>query len=237
LKKLEEYYDWWYFRCYHRYHEKKEALQRAYGEIIQSAEISSHKGLALDVGCAYGFIVELLNKLGYEAYGIDVSKHACKVAKKNGQEVIRCSAEYLPFRNSVFSLVTSFEVLEHLNSAFKGIKEISRVLKNDGVFVGSTPYKNLSPLLHLVGGLYRIFRSGALKLKYFREIFHVCQHSIMDNPRKLFQKAGMKKVKTRKVFLLPVPPVFFNRFFYVPLPLLATHVRIVAEKNGSSLVC
>lgn len=236
MKKLEEYYDWWYFRCYHRYHEKKRALQKAYGEIIECAEVS-RGGLALDVGCAYGFIVELLNRLGYDAYGIDVSKHACRVAKRNGQDVVLCSGEYLPFRDSVFLLVTSFEVLEHFPSAYKGVKEIFRVLKGDGVFVGSTPNKSLSPLVHLVGGLYRIFRSGALKFKYFREVFHVCQVSVMDNVEQLFRKVGMRKVKTWKVFLLPIPPVFFGRYFYVPLPFFATHVRIVAEKNGCSMVC
>jgi len=58
----------------------------------------------------------------------------------------------------------------------------------------------------------------------------------MDNAEQLFKKAGMQKVKTQKVFLLPIPPVFFDRYFYVPLPFFATHVRIVAEKNGSSMV-
>jgi len=48
-------------------------------------------------------------------------------------------AHFLAFKDSSFDRIVCFEVLEHLSSPFKALKEFRRVLKNDGDVILSVP--------------------------------------------------------------------------------------------------
>ena len=48
-------------------------------------------------------------------------------------------AHFLPFRDGVFDKILCMEVLEHLESPSKGVMEMRRVLKEDGMIVISMP--------------------------------------------------------------------------------------------------
>lgn len=71
----------------------------------------------LDVGCAYGYLVESLRELGVEAYGIDASASAISnVAEEIKPYCAVCSAlDPLPENfPKHFDLVVTIEVIEHL---------------------------------------------------------------------------------------------------------------------------
>lgn len=48
-------------------------------------------------------------------------------------------ALFLPFKENIFEIVLSFEVLEHLYNPSKGLMEMRRVLKEEGQLVISVP--------------------------------------------------------------------------------------------------
>jgi len=48
-------------------------------------------------------------------------------------------AQKLPFKDKYFDVVVSFETIEHVDSPELIIKEVSRVLKPNSVFIVSTP--------------------------------------------------------------------------------------------------
>jgi SAM-dependent methyltransferase len=81
----------------------------------------------LEIGCAAGPIVKWLNEMGCEAHGIDVSDWA--VANRFHPNVIRASADDLPYETASFDLVFSCHALEHLpdSVADGAFAEISRV--------------------------------------------------------------------------------------------------------------
>lgn len=96
----------------------------------------------LDIGCNDGSFADILQKNGYVVYAIDVVKELVEYTKLKGIFAQIANAENLPFTDKKFDCVVMAEVLEHLYKPEDAIKEIDRVLKNDGLFVGSVPHVN-----------------------------------------------------------------------------------------------
>ncbi len=71
---------------------------------------------ALDVGCATGFLVEVLRERGIDAEGCDVSQFAVDHATPGAVGHIRVANLFagLPWADGAFELVTALEILEHL---------------------------------------------------------------------------------------------------------------------------
>lgn len=92
--------------------------------ILAGAAKIKNKAKVLDIGCGVGTLVEQFNKLGFDAYGVDVSKCAIK----NSIYPQKCSlvktTAKLKFPKQHFDLIVSREVLEHIPK-----KEISNCIK------------------------------------------------------------------------------------------------------------
>ena len=129
-----------YFRGYAsvKTRKMKEATCRGFLDFL---DVQFNKGLALDIGCCYGYSCGTCRELGYSVYGTDISSHALRQAKKIGNldNLLVCDAQKgLPFRIN-FDLVVCFEVLGHLEKPQMAIKCAFEVLKSKGMFVASTP--------------------------------------------------------------------------------------------------
>lgn len=88
------------------------------------------KDKVIDIGCAKGFLVYEFNKLGIDAFGVDVSKYAInKSPPKIKKKLFISSAHNLPFKKNEFKLAISINTIHNLNSTNcrKAIKETKRV--------------------------------------------------------------------------------------------------------------
>jgi len=49
---------------------------------------------------------------------------------------VQGDAHALPFRNEAFGMIVCFSVLEHLADLWQALREVWRILKDDGVLIG-----------------------------------------------------------------------------------------------------
>lgn len=106
-------------------------------------------GVTIDVACGEGYGGEILTRgtTVSQYRGIDVSDEAIRVARDRSQNWI--SKERVTFEvGSIFEIrvadrsvdtVVSLETLEHLEDPDRAIVEVKRVLKSDGILIGSVP--------------------------------------------------------------------------------------------------
>ncbi|MGE3268355.1 MAG: class I SAM-dependent methyltransferase [Chloroflexota bacterium] len=89
----------------------------------------------LDAGCGSGGMTRYLQHFG-RVTGIDLAPEALTLAKQRGlTRLARSSVGAIPFQDGTFDIVTSFDVLYHLNvnDDRVALSEIHRVLKPGGV--------------------------------------------------------------------------------------------------------
>jgi len=98
------------------------------------------KGLrSLDVGAATGYLTRRFGELGYESWGIDISEEAVR----HGTEVLgipRLVAAHLEEFNPVtpFPIITSLYVIEHVPNPVEFLRNVRRILSDEGVFICMT---------------------------------------------------------------------------------------------------
>ena len=89
----------------------------------------------LDVGCGSCNFLKICKDENIEAQGIDFSKKAVELAKKEKLKVKIGDAEKIPFKNNIFATVTLLDVLEHVYSPRNALDEVHRVLKPQGELI------------------------------------------------------------------------------------------------------
>jgi len=116
-----------------------------YAKIIcEQLKINSGEINVLEVGCGGGILTEEIAKMGFITTGIDPSEQSLNIAVNHAKEsnlkikYEKGTGENLPFQNNSFDVVFCCDVLEHVRDLPKVISEISRVLKNGGIFIYDT---------------------------------------------------------------------------------------------------
>ncbi len=98
--------------------------------------------LALDIGCGTGLITRFIRSS--QVVGIDINRWNLDRAKQRIQDAdfVQCDVEHLPFRNGLADFAICTEVVEHLYFPSRALREIARVMRPKGTFIGSVPSSN-----------------------------------------------------------------------------------------------
>ena len=117
--------------------------------IIESIDLEDFQDKdILNIGCGFGWFEYNMAPFVKSIIGVEPDEKGLQTAKRNinieNVDFQIGDALKLPFEDSVFDTVVSWEVIEHIpkNTEKLMINEISRVLKSGGVFYLSTPYKS-----------------------------------------------------------------------------------------------
>lgn len=177
------------------------------GELYILAELSIGKRV-VDIGCGYGRNRPIVEAVGGEWIGVEPFE--------GGEHTVLGDAENLPFDDCSFDVVVMDAVLEHIPDVLKAFREVARILKPEGHFVGyvaflesfhEISYSHLShkALEHYadISGMYleKIAGSGAYSFDYQ---FSVLLHPL---PVKWFRSTmqmmlrGIFRVKAQSAYL------------------------------------
>jgi SAM-dependent methyltransferase len=126
-----------------------------YLSLIRNAEWDSvkqyipKKSKFLDIGCGSGFsMMKAIEDRECNAIGIDPKPlmWGVKFNEYHNEDLVikQGDAEQLPFENNSFEVVFSSHVLEHVNNYQSSLKEMNRVLKENGTIVLGVPTSTLA---------------------------------------------------------------------------------------------
>ncbi|WP_407413754.1 class I SAM-dependent methyltransferase [Methanobrevibacter sp.] len=104
----------------------------------------SKDDIILDIGCGGGINVERFIKMtDNKVYGLDYSELACERSEKLNQktiddgrcEIIQGTVSDMPFEDNYFDIVTGFETVYFWPDFINDLKEVRRVLKENGILL------------------------------------------------------------------------------------------------------
>lgn len=153
----------------------------------------------LEIGCGLGYFSNKASRLGAKVSGIDIGPKLVAINKKltpNGKFMVS-SASKLSFKDESFDVVLSTEVIEHVENQKAALKEMSRVLKRNGILVITTPNRIFKPLFDFLSwirirpyhgnenwiyswDMVRIMSQNGLKLEKERYFNFIAPNAFLD---------------------------------------------------------
>lgn len=153
---------------------------KRYHEILDSFEPFRKTNKLIDVGCGIGYFLEEAKKRGWEVYGTEFTDEAIEICSKKGITMNKGVLHPENYNSEEFDVITSFEVIEHINNPQEELANFNTILRTGGLVYCTTP--NFNSLLR-----YR------LKDKY--NVLGYPEHLSYYTPKSLkfiFNKAGFK---------------------------------------------
>ena len=152
-------------------------------------------GLTLDLGSGTGYISLPLLGMGIKNVGVDFSSSMVDVARRKAEkrglkhhEFYVADSECLPFKGRTFELVISSLMYQWVWGLEEGFREVSRVLKSDGLFsftiLGKESLKELR--ISYKEASEGLGRDGLPPLMRFPEA---------DSVKQAMKSAGFKEIK------------------------------------------
>jgi len=150
-------------------------FQRRKTEAVRTTLAVNASDIIVDIGCGSGVQLQEIGRKEYAlAVGIDVSLNAVLHGRKKSiknTDFIIADAQHLPVKSSCVDKIVCAEIIEHVKEPDNLIKEISRILKDGGEVVITTPNDRS------VWGVYELFwdlfgrgrNYGETHLRFFSE--------------------------------------------------------------------
>jgi 2-polyprenyl-3-methyl-5-hydroxy-6-metoxy-1,4-benzoquinol methylase len=115
---------------------------KRYYELLDEFEKYRKTGKILDVGCGTGLFLAEALKRGWEVYGTEFTDKAIEICTKKNIRMHQGKLDPAWFPDETFDIITSFEVLEHINNPVEEVRNINKILRTGGLFYFTTPNFN-----------------------------------------------------------------------------------------------
>ena len=144
----------------------------------------------LDVGAGTGDFLKVCKKNNWDAYGIEPSDKARKIA---AEKEINLKQDISELKNELFDVITLWHVLEHIPNLIEYIDQLKKLLKPNGVLLIAVPnYKSYDA---------EYYKEYWAAFDVPRHLWHFSKESI----QKLFSQVNMNVEK--------ILPMKFDSFY------------------------
>ncbi len=156
---------------------------KRYHELLDKMEVYRNTGRLLDAGCGIGYFLEVAKERGWEVYGTEYTDEAVRMCQEKGINMHKGTLDPANYDPESFDIITSFEVIEHINNPLEELHNFNQILRPGGLVYVTTP--NFNSLLR-----YR--------LKSAYNVICYPEHLSYYTPKTLksvFSKSGFKPLK------------------------------------------
>ena len=115
---------------------------KRYNELLDQFEPFRKTNKILDVGCGLGYFLEEAKKRGWEVYGTELSEKASEIAANKGINIVKGNLSSNDYAPNMFDIITSYEVIEHINHPKNELVNFNKVLRQGGLVYVTTPNFN-----------------------------------------------------------------------------------------------
>jgi 2-polyprenyl-3-methyl-5-hydroxy-6-metoxy-1,4-benzoquinol methylase len=155
----------------------------SYRKLLDEFEPYRKNGRLLDIGCGRGWFLIEAQKRGWEVYGTEYSDKAVELCEKAGIKMFRGALTSEMFEEGYFDVITSFEVIEHINNPNESLALTYRLLRKKGLFYCTTPNFN-SVMRYYLKEKYNV-------IEYPEHLSYYTKRSLVN----VIQRNGFHKIK------------------------------------------
>jgi 2-polyprenyl-3-methyl-5-hydroxy-6-metoxy-1,4-benzoquinol methylase len=115
---------------------------KRYNELLDEMEKYRSSNNILDVGCGMGYFLEQALLRGWNVFGTEFTDEAISICENKGITMKQGALDSKWFDDGFFDVITSFEVIEHINNPQIDLMNTNKVLRPGGLFYCTTPNFN-----------------------------------------------------------------------------------------------
>lgn len=200
----------------------------------------------LEIGCGNGFVLGLLEKMGFSLTGLDIYLEGLKLARKRVSSKLICADIYKLRIHERYDVVGLFDVIEHIEDDEFFIEKSSGFLKVGGKIILTVPADmRLWSQIDQISGHKRRYTKKALVsllekcgyridfISYFNFLLYFPQLLLRK-----FSNQSTNKKQANRVFMeqLRVPNPLINNFFKKIFLFESQLLRISSIPFGASII-
>lgn len=133
---LEQHYS-----GYPRNNQFSAITRKRYLELLNELEPYRKTNRIIDIGCGDGYFLQTAKEKGWEVFGTEFTTDAVENCRSRGISMFQGTAANIP-ADLEFDVITTFEVIEHLNNGREFAQQVFDRLRTGGVFYFTTPNFN-----------------------------------------------------------------------------------------------
>lgn len=143
-------------------------------------ELVPESNYCLDLASGTGILTKMLKSKVKNVIGLDLMYDSCLIAKRKGNEVLQGAAEYIPFKDDSFDVITASYLPKYCEPKIT-IRECARVLRKDGLLImHDFTYPN--GIMRLLWHLYfKILKFVGLFVRSWRDVFYELDDVIKES--------------------------------------------------------
>lgn len=178
------------------YIQDKEILQDNFRERLKRILKHKNHGCLIDVGCAYGFFLDLAKEF-FQVKGYEICQDAVDFARRMSLDVESRDFSAEPIAHNSVGVITMWDVIEHLAEPQRYVAQASRVLTRGGLLcittgdIGSMnarlrkeKWRMIHPPTHL-----HYFSKGTLRMLLVNNGFQIVREEYVPMTRSVRQIA------------------------------------------------